>query len=401
MISIGIDISKEKSTVCILETTGKVIKSPYEMNHTAEALNELVERIKTFDQEVKVIMEATGHYHLPVLNRLLTQSIFVSVINPLMMKRYASISIRKGKTDKIDSKKIAYFGLEHWHSLEKYEIKDEVYEELRLLSRQYNHYVKVKVQSKLALSNLLDLTMPGINKLLKNSSTNSNKDKLNSFTKEYWHYDNITRKNETQFVTSYLNWAKKEGYQQSEAKARKIYALAKGGIPTLKSNTISTKMLVLEAVRVLREIEKTINVILTRMQELAKGIKEFEVVRGMGGVGDKLAPRLIAEIGDVTRFYSAKALVAFAGIDTPPYQSGDFTGTKSKISKRGSKYLRKAGYEVMKSLKCKKPSTDIKVYEFIIKKENEGKSKTLAKIAGLNKFLRIYYARVKEVYAPL
>jgi transposase len=386
MISIGIDISKEKSTVCILASTGQVIKSPYEMNHTQGGLESLVKMIKTFDEEVRVIMEATGHYHLPVLNYLTSQDVFTAVINPLMMKKYASISIRKGKTDKIDSRKIAFFGLEHWRSLERYEIKAETYEELRLLSRQYNHYVKVKVQSKVALSNLIDLTMPGINKLLKNSTSSSNKDKLNAFIKQYWHYDNITRKSEEQFTESYLKWAKREGYQPNKSKAQKIYALAKEGIPTLKSNTASTKMLVLEAVRVLREVEKTINAILARMQELAKGLKEFEVVR---------------EMGDVTRFYSAKSLIAFAGIDTPPYQSGEFIGTRCKISKRGSKYLRKAGYEVMKSLKCKRPSTDIKVYEFIIKKENEGKSKTLAKIAGLNKFLRIYYARVKEVYALL
>ena len=157
-------------------------------------------------------------------------------------------------------------------------------------------------------------------------------------------------------------------------------------------------MLVLEAVRVHREIEKTLTVILTRMQELAKGLTEYSFVRDMSGVGDKLAPRLIAEIGDVFRFHSPKALVAFAGIDAPPYQSGAFTGTRCKISKRGSKYLRKTGYEVMKVLKSVKPTSDTAVYDFILKKESEGKSKKSAKIAGLNKFLHIYYARFKEAY---
>jgi len=134
------------------------------------------------------------------------------------------------------------------------------------------------------------------------------------------------------------------------------------------------------------------------MQELAKSLIEYSAVRAMSGVGDKLAPRLIAEIGDVFRFHSPKALVAFAGIDAPPYLSGNFSGAHCKISKRGSKYLRKTGYEVMKMLKTIKPTEDTAVYDFILKKEAEGKSKKTAKIAGLNKFLHIYYARFRDAY---
>lgn len=157
-------------------------------------------------------------------------------------------------------------------------------------------------------------------------------------------------------------------------------------------------MLVLEAVRVLKEIDSTLMKILTRMKELAKSLPEYPVVRAMGGVGDVLAPKLIAEIGDVRRFHSGKALIAYAGIDAPPYQSGQFSGTNRRISKRGSKTLRKIGYETMRMLKTHKEPDDNAVYQFILKKEAEGKSKRQAKIAGLNKFLRIYYARVIEVY---
>ena len=150
-------------------------------------------------------------------------------------------------------------------------------------------------------------------------------------------------------------------------------------------------MLVLEAVRVLREIDSTLLKIITRMKELAKTLPEYETVRAMGGVGDVLAPKLIAEIGDIRRFHSGKALIAFAGIDAPPYESGQFVGTNRKISKRGSKVLRKIGYETMRVLKTHKAPEDDAVYRFILKKEAEGKSKRQAKIAGLNKFLRIYY----------
>lgn len=134
------------------------------------------------------------------------------------------------------------------------------------------------------------------------------------------------------------------------------------------------------------------------MDKLAEDLKEYEVVKQMKGVGLKTRSRLIAEIGDITRFKNANALIAFCGIDTPPYQSGIFNATNRHISKRGNKYLRKVGYEIIKSIKSSKPKTDNAVYQFILKKENEGKPKKVAKIAGLNKFLRIYYARVSKLY---
>ena len=93
----------------------------------------------------------------------------------------------------------------------------------------------------------------------------------------------------------------------------------------------------------------------------------------MSGLGRVLSLKLIAEIGDVRRFYSGKALVAYAGIDAPPYQSGQFIGTKRKISKRGSSNLRKIGYEVMRCLKTLKNPKDRKVYDFIIKKKMKEK----------------------------
>jgi transposase len=396
MISVGIDVAKEKSVVCILRPYGEVVASPYEVLHTETSIGELVARIISYQEEIRVVMEATGAYHLPVLNSLKEAGVFTSVINPLVMKKYASIAIRKGKTDKLDSARIANYGIDKWFYLENYKAPEEDYEELKILGRQYSHYINLKIDSKLALTNMLDRTMPGIKTLLSGKRSDlPTKDKLADFVEKYWHYDNILQKSEVKFVESYCLWAKKKGYHANEAKAKAIYALAQAGIPTLSSRAASTKMLVLEAVRVLREVNKTLQTILTQLQTIARALPEYEVVRAMSGVGDVLAPRLIAEIGDVRRFHSGSALIAYAGIDAPPYESGLFVGTKRKISKRGSSLLRKTGYEIMKCLKTVKPTNDSAVYLYILKKEAEGKAKKVAKIAGLNKFLRIYYARVK------
>ena len=387
MVSVGIDVSKGKSTVCMMKPYGEVIAGPMEIDHVDPELVALVKIIKNLNDEVKVDMEATGIYHLPMLKCLRDNDLFVSVINPYQMKQYRVQGLRRVKTDKADSMKIAQYGIDHWISLVEYIDSEEVYEELSILSRQYRHFMRVHVTSLQGLTHLLDYTMPGIKKEFASWSNRTGRDKLADFADQYWHYNNITKKSEKQFTEHYLKWAKKKGYLPDSNKAAKIYSMAKEGIPTLPADQ-TTKMLVNQAVEVLKRVDKTLNTILARMQEIANTLPEYAVVRSMGGVGDVLAPRLIADIGDVRRFHSSKALIAYAGIDAPPYQSGQFTGTNRKISKRGSSAVRKTGYEVMRCLKTHKMPEDGEVYKYILKKEAEGKPKRVAKIAGLNKFVR-------------
>jgi len=194
-----------------------------------------------------------------------------------------------------------------------------------------------------------------------------------------------------------LDSQKKKGFYSNEKKAREFYSLAKQGITSLPSYLCSTKMLVREAVRVLSEIEATLTSILTQMQKLAENLPEYQVALAMPGIGPILAVRLIAEVGDVHRFHSANALIAYAGLDSPPHQSGLFSKNRG-ISKRGSPALRTTGFEIISSIRKAKPDYDNAVYLYTLKKEAEGKPVKVAKIAGLNKLLRIYYARVMEAY---
>lgn len=399
MLSVGIDVSKEKSTVCAMRPLGEILVMPFEISHTDSDLSEVVRMITRLDSDVKIVMEATGIYHLPVATFLREKGLFISVINPYEMKLYRAQDLRKVKTDKRDSMTIANYGIDKWFDLREFTPQEDVYAELRLLGRQYRFFMESRIDHLLNLTHLLDYTMPGVKACFGGWSESSGKDKLCDFVEEYWHYDNITSRSEKKFVEHYQKWTKKKGYQFSETKALQIYSLAKDGIPTISSNAPSTKMLLLEATRALREVNSALFAILTRMKELAKTLPEYPVVRAMGGVGDVLAVKLIAEIGDVRKFKSGKALIAYAGIDPPPYESGKFIGTERHISKRGSTTLRKIGYEVMRCVKSNGGNRDTAVYDFMLKKEDEGKAKKVAKIAALNKFLRIYYARVMEVYS--
>ena len=240
---------------------------------------------------------------------------------------------------------------------------------------------------------VLDQVMPGIQSLMSDSKSNH---KLTDFVSRYWHYGRILSMGEKRFTADYCKWAKKQGYRVYERLAKEILVAAQNGIPVLP-NSQSTKIVVQEAVRVVHQIEISRDTILTQMQQLAKSLPEYSVVRDMPCIGDALAPRVIAEIGDVRRFRNKHSLIAYAGIDAPPYQSGSFFATERHISKRGNSYLRKTGYEIMQCLIQHQPDDD-PVYSFIQKKRSEGKSAKEAMIAGLNKFLRIYYGRVTELY---
>ena len=401
MFAVGIDVAKEKSMVAILSDDGEIIKSPFEIPNTETGLSNLCEIIKGLDGDVYSVVEATGAYHFPIVSYLQEKSIFVSVINPLVIKKYASTDIRKVKTDKADALKLASYVLDKYKRLVEYKAEEDVYLELRVLSRQYLHYVKVLANAKVNLTDILDRTLPGIKPMLVSNSRMSGKDKLCDFVEKFWHRDVITSMSQSKFVSEYKKWATKKGYHPNETKAKSLYANALEGIPTLPSEFTSTKMLVIEAARAVSNIETTLATILSQMTELAKSLPEFSTVRAMSGIGDVLAPRIIAEIGDVRRFHNASALVATAGIDPPPYDSGKFSGSNRKITKRGSASLRRTGYEIMQALKIVQPKNDNAVYQYLIKKESEGKPLKVAKIAALNKFLRIYYARVMEVYSNL
>ena len=164
MVSVGIDVSKGKSTICLMRPFGEIVAGPTEITHVDSELKTLVKLIKSMNDEVKVVMEATGVYHLPVLTYLKDNGIFTAVINPYQMKQYRVQGLRRVKTDKADSMTIAKYGLDNWDELKDFDRSEDKYRELTLLSRQYRHYMRIHVASLQELTHILDYTMPGIKK---------------------------------------------------------------------------------------------------------------------------------------------------------------------------------------------------------------------------------------------
>ena len=396
MIAVGIDVSKSKSTVAILDSYGTVLATPFNMAHTQPEMNALVSRLKAFDEPVTILLEYTGHYHYPVLKKLQEEGFPVCVVNPYQMKKYGDVEIRKAKTDKKDALRIATYALEKSYKLVPYSSTEQKYEDLKFLSRQYQQRISFVSTLKVQLINMLDQTMPGITKVFALKSRDPEKCALLLFIKRYKSFDEIQRIGKTRFLSTYATLMKKTPDKYAPKKGLEIYELARDSITTRGEDPYIWGAQD-QCVELLATAQNAADEIITQMQNIAQTIPEYKVLRAMNGVGDRLGPVILAEIGDIRRFHSAKALNSFAGNDAPPYQSGQFESRNRHISKRGSSALRKACFEVMQALKLTKPQDD-PVYQFILKKEQEGKPYNVAKMAGVNKFLRIYYARAMELY---
>ena len=302
--------------------------------------------------------EYTGRYWQPVAKVLHDAGRFVSVVNALLIYKYGNNSIRKGKTDKLDAVKIANYCLDRWTELECYAPINQIRQTLKVCRRQYDQYIRLKVNLKNNLISLLDGTFPGINTLFKSASRSTDgHEKWIDFAEKFWHRECICRNSEKTFTNQYQKWCAKAGYRSSTEKAADIYAYASTQVNTLPMSD-AIKCIITHAVVQLNMIIKTISTIQREMLTLASQVPEYPVVMQMFGVGPVLGPQLMAETGDVRRFGRNQSLVAFAGVDAPPCQSGTFESKNRHISKRGSPRLRKTLFQVMSTLIQHAPADD-------------------------------------------
>ena len=393
MNSVGIDVSKGRSTVAAMRPFGEVVISPFEVCHTDSELSELARRLKSLNGETRVVMEATGNYHLPVAQALHDAGLYVSVVNAKLVHGYGNNELRRVKTDRKDAVKLANYDLDRWLSLPRYIPEENTRLLLKNCYRQYQQGCKVQTMQKNNLVSLLDTTFPNANRLFHSPARADGSEKWVDFVAEFWHCECIRERAEKVFMTKYQRWCKKQGYNFREEKARSIYNEACGCVGVIpKSST--TKLLVKQAVSQLKATSSALAALKQEMQTLAAQLPEYPVVMGMFGVGPTLGPQLMAEIGDVRRFHSKKALVAYAGIDAPPNDSGDVTGRHKAMSKIGASSLRRTLFLVMSAYLENSPP-DEPVYQFMDKKRSEGKPYLVYMMASANKFLRIYYATVK------
>ena len=399
MNAVGIDVSKGKSMVVALRPLGEVVLTPREVPHTAAALESLGDSIISLGEDTRVIMEATGRYHEPVAFALHDMGIYVCVLNPIVIKHSGAGSVRKVKNDKKDALKIAKYGLDNWSNLREHTLVDTIRQQLKLFSRQYNLYMKTSVSLQNNLISLLDKTWPGANKLFDSPVRADGHLKWVDFVADFWHCECVCRVSLKSFCERYQRWCKRKRYNFSASKAEEVYDASLGHFTTLPRND-NTKLLITAAAAELIAVMTTLATVKAEMIRLAQLLPEYDTVFAMYGVGEITASQLMAELGDVRRFANRGSIVAFAGIDPEVNESGTYSSKSNPTSKRGSAHLRKTLFQVV-STHLKQSPVDEPVYQFLDKKRSEGKPYYVYMTAAANKFLRIYYARVKECLIAL
>ena len=369
MYAVGIDVSKGKSTVAVLRPFGEVVISPFDVYHNPNELQALVTRLKSLDGDTKVVMEYTGNYYLPIAQFLSNNGLFVSVVNPILVKDYSSksLTVRKVKTDKKDAVKIANFAFDRWAELTPFSPFTEIRLQLKALNRQYDKCNKLKIMLKNNLISLLDQTFPEVNLLFASPVKKSDgREKWVDFVLKYYHAECVCGRSLAAFAKSYRSWCGKNGYHYSEKKARQIYAFASNCVPTLPFSE-GTKLIVTCAATQLNDMDATLASLIAQMHSIAKVLPEYDVVMSMYGVGYVLGPQLIAEIGDISRFKKKQSLAAYAGVDPEQKQSGKNDPKSRPITKRGSPHLRKTLFQVL-SVFLQTAPEDEPVFQFIDKK---------------------------------
>ena len=394
MNAVGIDVSKGKSTIAVVRPFGEVVASPFEVPHTDSELSKLAKMLKSLKGETKIVMECTGSYHLPIAYTLHDAGLFVSTVNAQLIHDFGNNTIRRTRNDRKDAVKIANYALSNWLELPKYIPEEDIRQMLKTYSRQYNKYGKIKTMLKNNLISLLDQTFPGVNELFTSPSRKSDgHEKWLDFAACFWHCECVCSLSPKVFAERYRKWCKRSGYYFKQDKADDIYASACGHVSVIPMNDI-TKLLITQAIAQVNAVVETVAVIAAEMKRLAALLPEYPVVMEFRGVGEILGSQLMAEIGDIYRYPKKSSLVCFAGLEPVENQSGKFQG-KESISKQGSPHLRKTLFQVMDCLLKHKPIGD-PIFQFLDRKRNEGKHYYCYMSAGSAKFLRVYYARLKE-----
>lgn len=397
--AVGIDASKGKSTVTIIQPAGIVIRKPFDVLHTSSGLKSLTSYLLSLEGETRAVIECTGRYHEPVVKALSEANIFIAPVNPKLIKGNKENTLRRVKSDPADARKIARYTLDNWAELRQYSSMETTREQLKTLNAQFDFFMKQKISAKANLISLLDNTYPGINKLFTSQTRDDGSEKWIDYAYSFWHVDCVRKIGLKAFTERYQAFCKKHHYNCRTGKAEELFNASKDLIAVFPKEK-TYKLIIQQSIQQLNLASEHVEAIRKEMNELASTLPEYNTVMSMYGVGETYGPQLIAELGDITRFTHREAITAFAGVDPGVDESGSRKRVSNSASKIGSARLRKTLFQIMSTMLQNKPANE-PVYQFLDKKRAEGKPYLVYMTAGANKFLRIYYGKVKAFYKEL
>ncbi|WP_392339000.1 IS110 family transposase [Streptococcus suis] len=376
----GIDVSKASSEVAILVNGEKV--HGYTMSNDAIGFARLLGDLKTVHKP-EIIFEATGVYSRRLQAFLDEHGYAYTRLNPLEAKKQLD-SLRVRKTDQIDAEKLAQsqFVLNRKPTY----VQEEVYQELRDLSRFYQNLTEDIVRAKNRLHKVLQVTFPEIETVLSKPTGEQNL---------------VTAFPCKDFVLDLSKDELLESIRQSTSKrisdkrvaylAEKLIALANQSYCAVKKTSPIMEEVRYYAKELLRLSEQR-QTVLDQMVELAQPLPEYDILLSIPGIAETTATSIIGELGDIRRFQSANQINAFIGIDLRHYESGNFLA-KEHITKRGNPYARKILFKCIHNIASASHTNPCHIADFYEKRKRQSQTTSTKPhtIASIHRLIRTMY----------
>ena len=383
MVSIGIDVSKDKHDCFILSSEGEVLADAFTVPNNMEGVTTLLKRIQdctTPQDKIKVGLEATGHYSYNLLGFLLDNGLPTYILNPLHTNLYRkSLSLRKTKTDRVDARTIATMLLSDM-GLKPY--TDTAYhnEELKSLTRYRFDKVKERAKLKSSVSRLVCILFPELEKLVPTLHMVS----VYALLEEFPEARQIAKAHLTR-LKSLVESASKGHYKQDMAIV--IRDAARNSI----GSRMSAKSLELQhTIRLIRELDAEIDDIEAAIQNIMDEL--HSPITTIPGIGCRMGSMILAEVGDFSRFDSPDKLLAYAGMSPSTNQSGKMHNCYAHMEKRGSRYRCFVLYNATKYVCLWEPN----FAAYLAKKRTEGKHYNVAISHAAKKLVRLIFALEKS-----
>ena len=386
-ILVGIDVAKDKHDCFIMNSEGEVLAKSFTILNNKEGFDFLYKKIQSVSSsdKIKVGLEATGHYSYNIIGFLLNKDLATFILNPLHTNLYRkSLSLRKTKTDKIDSKTIAMMLLSDV-SLKSYSDISYHNEDLKSLTRYRFSKVEERAKLKTSLSRLAQILFPELEKLVPTLHMTS----IYQLLEEFPSASAIASVHLTR-LTNLLSKASKGHYDRETA--IKIRDAAKNSIG---SNMPAKSLELKHTIKLIRALTIDIGEIEAEISKMMDKIAS--PITTIPGIGNNMGAMIISEIGDFSRFSSPDKILAYAGYSPSTYQSGKLDNCYAHMEKRGSHYLRYALFQATQRV-CHLDST---FSAYLAKKRAEGKHYYVAISHAVKKLVRVIFHLEKTKQAFL
>jgi transposase len=383
MFIVGIDIAKRSHEAVVISASGDVLVKSFKFSNDSKGFDKLLKNISAINADLSQFefgMEATGYYWLNLYCKLIDLKCLVHVINPVQSDALRGLYIRQTKNDSKDSFLIAE--LIRFGRYAETTLSDPDTIALRELTRQRFYLVDCISDTKRKVICLIDKIFPEYENIFTDMFGATSFELLNTYT-----CPETIANLDIDILSDFLKKASKGRFGLTKAEEIQTYA----------KNTFGSFLFADSSSFALRQFLEQIKLLEKQVEELNSYISEtlskFDTtLTTINGIGSTLAATFVAEIGDINRFDSPEKLSAFAGIDPTVKQSGEFSGTKNHMSKRGSPYLRRALYLAAVSCNLHNPAMRA-IYD---KKRSQGKPHNVALSVISRKLVNIIFVLMKS-----